>query len=101
MADEMKINLYEVENHSDIEMVLNEIKDMDLKNRVRLVNGYDMKLEEIKTETYEGVKIYLMDFSKHRISGPGRSAPDKITQDFFSPTRRRFLVKWLQLFMSL
>ena len=82
MADEMKINLYEVENHSDIEMVLNEIKDMDLKNRVRLVNGYDMKLEEIKTETYEGVKIYLMDFSKHRISGPGRSAPDKITQDF-------------------
>ena len=62
MADEMKINLYEVENHSDIEMVLNEIKDMDLKNRVRLVNGYDMKLEEIKTETYEGVKIYLWIF---------------------------------------
>ena len=100
MADEMKINLYEVENHSDIEMVLNEIKDMDLKNRVRLVNGYDMKLEEIKTETYEGVKIYLMDFSKHRISGPGRSAQIKLLKIFLS-NQTKVLVKWLQLFMSL
>lgn len=80
MNVKMKIHLYEV--NQPMGNAIQKIKDYAMEERVKNVSGYDMKMEEIKTEKHNGNNVFLMDFCKHRDSGPGRAKRDEKIQGF-------------------
>lgn len=78
MAAKMKMFLYEVADGVSLDRLIAKIQTLPLEDRVRLVSEYEMKLEEIQNNN----NVFLMDFCKHRDSGPGRAKLDKKIQGF-------------------
>ena len=78
----MKMYLYEVSEQISIEDVINNIRDREMKERVKPISDYTMKLEEIERTPESDSKMFLMDFCKHRASGPGRAKKDEKIKGF-------------------
>ncbi len=82
MNEKMKIFLYEVSEQTPVIETIHHIKNLDLEDRVKNISGYDMKLEEIEDRRIGSSTVILMDFCKHRQSGPGRAKRDQKIQGF-------------------
>lgn len=82
MRGTMKIFLYEISKRISIEGAINRINSLPMQDRVRDISGYDMKLEEVSSGKVSGNAVWLMDFCKHRDSGPGLAKTDAKIQGF-------------------
>ena len=85
----MKIFLFEVEEQKDWSQVITRIRGLPMRERVKTISGYEMKLEDIKSKKVGG-DVFLMDFCKHRESGPGRAKLDDKTKGFKLKVDERF-----------
>jgi len=90
MRGKMKMFLYEISNQISIVDAINRIKSLPMQDRVRNISGYDMKLEEVSCSQINGDDIFLMDFCKHRNSGPGLAKTDAKIQGFNLATDEAF-----------
>lgn len=79
----MKVHLYDVVNSDvggDFLEACRIINDKDIKSRLHVIGGYNMKMED--TEFHEEEGLYYMDFTKHRPAGPGRATKTELTRGF-------------------
>lgn len=75
------INLYDVREHSgDFLSACSAIERKPPAERDIPINGYPMKMEHLSY--LEDKRLVLMDFSKRRMAGPGRSSANALTQGF-------------------
>ena len=79
MTAKMKIFLYEVSPGIPLVEAIEDLDQLNMEDRVQHVGNNDMKLEQI---VKKAKGIFIMDFCKHRDSGPGRAKKDRAIQSF-------------------
>ncbi|MDA7955895.1 MAG: hypothetical protein MPK34_01465 [Gammaproteobacteria bacterium] len=82
MNDTMKILLYKIEEMVSIEDTVRDIADLAMQDRICRVSNYDMKMEELVEEKVNRTPVLLMDFCKHRDTGPGLATKNEKTKGF-------------------
>lgn len=74
----MKISLYEASPGISLVEAIEAAAALNMEDRIQRISNNEMKLERIIKE----VGCFIMDFCKHRDSGPGRAKRDREIQGF-------------------
>ena len=78
MSTKMKILLYEVSRRISLVEAIEAAAVLNIKDRIRRISNNEMKLEQV----IKWAGCFIMDFCKHRDSGPGRAKRDREVQGF-------------------